>query len=175
MNWEMVGAIGEILGAFGVIVTLGYLAIQMRANTRALRLETEREAFDGSRILLAQVSGDAELARIVRTGLAGMDSLDPDEAMRFSTWMLSNTYNWLRIHSFDRDGTVEVGMADATRRVRRDIIATPGYQQWFALRKHWLSDEFRDTLEREMATASGGYVPYGTDPAQTMARPRGGV
>lgn len=37
MNWEAVGAEGEILGAFAVIITLGYLAVQVRQNTRAMQ------------------------------------------------------------------------------------------------------------------------------------------
>ena len=38
MNWDAIGAIGEILGAIGVIVTLGYLAVQIRQNTRSSRV-----------------------------------------------------------------------------------------------------------------------------------------
>jgi hypothetical protein len=76
--------------------------------------------------------------------------------------MLLTTYNWLRIHSFERDGTVEADLAEATRRTRRDIVGTPGYRQWFELRKHWLPDDFRDTLEGEIAAASGKYVSYHT-------------
>ncbi|MDA1372383.1 MAG: hypothetical protein O2971_16680 [Proteobacteria bacterium] len=30
MNWEAIGAIGEILGAFAVVATLVYLATQIR-------------------------------------------------------------------------------------------------------------------------------------------------
>ena len=37
MNWEAIGAVGEIGGAIGVIVTLIYLANQLRQNTNALR------------------------------------------------------------------------------------------------------------------------------------------
>jgi len=37
MNWEAVGAIGEMGGAIGVIITLIYLAGQLRQNTKALR------------------------------------------------------------------------------------------------------------------------------------------
>ena len=59
MNWEALGAIGEIVGAVAVVVTLGYLAVQIRQNTRsakvfsnqlvdsaAMRLVTEPAAFD---------------------------------------------------------------------------------------------------------------------------------
>jgi hypothetical protein len=37
MNWEAIGAIGEVLGAIGVICTLLYLTVQIRQNTRALQ------------------------------------------------------------------------------------------------------------------------------------------
>ena len=30
MNWEAIGAIGEIVGALAVVLTLGYLANQVR-------------------------------------------------------------------------------------------------------------------------------------------------
>ena len=36
MNWEAIGAIGELLGAIGVIATLGYLAFQIRQNNTLL-------------------------------------------------------------------------------------------------------------------------------------------
>ena len=36
MNWDAIGAIGEVLGAVGVIVTLIYLARQIRQNSRQL-------------------------------------------------------------------------------------------------------------------------------------------
>ena len=37
MNWEAIGAIGEMVSAIGVIATLGYLAVQIKQNTRAIR------------------------------------------------------------------------------------------------------------------------------------------
>ena len=33
MDWEAIGAIGEVLGAAGVLATLVYLATQIRQNT----------------------------------------------------------------------------------------------------------------------------------------------
>lgn len=59
MNWDAIGAVGEILGALGVIVTLAYLAIQVRASTRA----TDSQALVGlsaemENVLLAGARGD---------------------------------------------------------------------------------------------------------------------
>ena len=33
MNWELIGAVSEAAGAIGVIVTLAYLAVQVRQNS----------------------------------------------------------------------------------------------------------------------------------------------
>ena len=46
MDWSMIGAIGEILGARGVIVTLGYLAKQIAQSNIAARNEARRETLD---------------------------------------------------------------------------------------------------------------------------------
>jgi len=36
MNWDAVGAVGELLGATAVLVTLAYLSVQVRQNARSL-------------------------------------------------------------------------------------------------------------------------------------------
>lgn len=36
MDWDALGAVGELVGAVAVLITVGYLAVQIRQNTRAL-------------------------------------------------------------------------------------------------------------------------------------------
>ena len=43
MNWEVAGAISEILSAIGVVATLLYLAGQTKTNTRAIEVSAARE------------------------------------------------------------------------------------------------------------------------------------
>ena len=40
MNWDAIGAIGEILGATAVLVSLIYLSIQIRHNSRQVEEQT---------------------------------------------------------------------------------------------------------------------------------------
>ena len=42
MNWDVVGAIAEMVGAFAVVLTLFYLTQQLRQNTKALETEFSR-------------------------------------------------------------------------------------------------------------------------------------
>jgi len=43
VNWDAIGAIGEIVGAAAVVVTLLYLGIQTRKNAQALDATSSRE------------------------------------------------------------------------------------------------------------------------------------
>ena len=42
MNWEALGAMGEIVGVTAVVVSLIYLALQIRANALVVRYEAMR-------------------------------------------------------------------------------------------------------------------------------------
>ena len=82
MNWEAIGAVGEITGAIAVVATLGYLALQTkqanklaRANT-ILQLQAENRAH---RNALAQ---DPELSDIVMRAIRG-DELTEHDLFRY--------------------------------------------------------------------------------------------
>jgi len=78
MNWEAIGAVGELAGAVAVIVTLIYLAGQLRQNTKALRSSTY-QAFNDSSFSWA----DSEIenaAMIAKTAnCSSLDELAPEE------------------------------------------------------------------------------------------------
>ncbi len=40
MDWQMLGAVGEIVAAIGVVITLIYLARQIRENSRQMRVSS---------------------------------------------------------------------------------------------------------------------------------------
>ena len=42
MNWEAIGAVSEIIGALAVVVTLAYLAVQIRQSNDLLRSESRQ-------------------------------------------------------------------------------------------------------------------------------------
>ncbi len=61
MNWDAIGAIGEILGASAVFASLIYLAIQIRAQNRESRLGAMHDISTGYREVLAGMA-EADLA-----------------------------------------------------------------------------------------------------------------
>ena len=46
MNWEAIGAVGEILGAAAVVMTLAFLVVQLRLNNVAIKAQTRSAVTD---------------------------------------------------------------------------------------------------------------------------------
>jgi len=146
MNWEMLSAIGSILGAITVVATLAYLAKQIRASTRATQHAAAQDLLNGARLLLGEIGSSPQVSRIWRLGLAG-EELTPDELVQFRVLVMQMTYDWMRVYHLAKEGTVESWMYESNIATRRDIVGAPGFQQWYAIRKNWLSAEFRKSLK----------------------------
>ena len=85
MNWEAIGAIGEITGAFAVVLTLLYLAVQLKQNTGALRSTTWQAVQDAEQRFDSSLVDDPELiALFLRGNSDGMDSLDATERFQYN-------------------------------------------------------------------------------------------
>jgi hypothetical protein len=93
INWEAIGAVGEILGALTVIATLFYLAHQIRQNNQALNRSNEfaqansihqiNTAYSG---VFSHLASDDGLADIYTRALAG-EQLTPTEETRFTSFV----------------------------------------------------------------------------------------
>ena len=107
MNWEAVAAIGQILGAFAVFVTLIYLAIQVKhANVQA-EIESHRHTWDMLNQWCDLVSSSKETAAIVTRGRKSLEDLSEDELLMFEhvhLRMLNTLESWfLQFHRTAKD------------------------------------------------------------------------
>jgi hypothetical protein len=84
MNWEAIGAIGEIIGALAVVATLAYLAQQVRTQNRANEMASFDGLMDGFNQFNSMLATDKGLYRLFMTGLNHPEKLDDDEAGRFT-------------------------------------------------------------------------------------------
>jgi hypothetical protein len=147
------GAIGELVAAVAVVISLAYLAVQIRQNTRQVEDNTRavRAAAVHSGIQLifenrVAIFSDAETAAIFQKGLDGPGELSPVDQLRFrlicsnAVDALFNTYSQTEASGFSRD-TWRAQVATAKR-----IITTPG-GRWF-----WESyrNEYRSDFQAEV-------------------------
>ena len=89
MNWEAIGAIAELLGALGVIVSLIYLAAQIRQSTRSACSASFQAAAAEAGQIYRVIAENSEAARVFRIGMQGPTKLDSDEMVRFVSLLAS--------------------------------------------------------------------------------------
>ena len=80
MNWEVAGAMGEVIAAVAVCVSLVYLALQMRESSKAVRTQTEREMLTTLNDVTHQPWDDPDL---VLRGLKTFELLSDEEKVAF--------------------------------------------------------------------------------------------
>jgi len=76
MNWEAIGAIGEIVGAIGVIITLVYLAVQIRSSARATEAQVHANLSFEMESLAVALAQDDTLADAMSLALREGDLTD---------------------------------------------------------------------------------------------------
>ena len=84
---ESLANLGEIIGAIAVVVSLIYLAVQVRQNTHAQRTENFSRALDRVAAMQANLSQDSESAVSFAKGVEDPRALTPRERIQF-TWSM---------------------------------------------------------------------------------------
>ena len=89
MSWDAIGAVGEILGALAVFISLIYLAVQIRQNTRSVSTAATQSALESLNAALQIGAGSKANAHVIILGMNDLDALDSDEQMQFTLWLSS--------------------------------------------------------------------------------------
>ena len=146
------GAVGEFIGAIAVVVTLIYLAIQMRQNTNALKLNTARSVTEELQDSFSLLASNQELAEIFATA-AQEPTLQGAERVRFNTFM----HNLVRLHENaflqSRAGVIDQAHWEGMTRMMIDYTSMAAFQTYWPDRKHWVSAEFQEYMETDVISA----------------------
>lgn len=162
MNWEATGAIGELLGAFGVILTLVYLAFQIRQNTQQLvqnALSASASAVNASVTDLREnrraVFESAELTDIWLKGLYNPHDLAENESYRVRLVMINavsslwDVYCQTIVTGFSRETWETQGVSTIER-----VLASPGGGSFWTQFRENYPNEFRAEVDRILASKS---------------------
>ena len=94
MNLNDLANLGQIIGALAVVISLFYVASQIRQNTNAVRSATAQTVHEHFAKWYHLVAADDELAQIVPKGLRDYTSLSEKERVRLvATFMAFLSYS----------------------------------------------------------------------------------
>jgi hypothetical protein len=141
------GSLGELVAAFATVVTLIYLALQIRQNTHATRANSFHAVSDARNQVNLAVIQNSELARIWLAGGADRSSLSEEDRFRFDISLLSYFHVVETMHYQASVGAGEKGLLVAEERTLRDLLSTPGVREWWHDSPWAFGLEFRGYVE----------------------------
>lgn len=168
INWEAAGAIGEIIGALGVIITLVFLVFQIRQNSRLLQNNTN-QLQQNHKLAIAQalgqspqqqaamvaISQDADLADIMFRGFRDYEGLEPLERLRFGMAlgpMMAGAAARVEQH-LELDIKLEDNV-DETIAFAFEFLRWPGGREWWRRNREKYSPRFRALIDEALARSS---------------------
>jgi hypothetical protein len=138
---------GEFIGGIAVVVSLIYLASQIRQNSKLLRVSTA----SATTANLTPVSGmavqDPEVGRIWEDGTADRESLSQDDRRRFDLLMARYLAGSLQQYEFIREGIALPLSAELGEQGLGWQMQQRGAQHWWRERGAFYPQEFRDYVD----------------------------
>ena len=131
MNWDAIGAVGEILGAIAVIATLIYLAKQIRQNSQAVQISALRDTTEQWNRWSEVLATSPELADIVIRGNESYRQLSETDAIRYGAYVQMFFDSTESYRSLVLEHRVQKDIDVLEKIVARRITLT-GFAEWWS-------------------------------------------
>ena len=131
MNWEAIGAVGEVLGSIAVLLTLIYLASQIKQSNDLARFNATKEIVNQFNQLNQMVASDASL----RSLLGKPSALSSDEREQIYNFAIMWCNVWLSSQiALDNHQIDQETYAACAKDVHVELARWPnfraGVEQW---------------------------------------------
>ena len=142
MTIQDLGSLGELIAALATVLTLGYLALQLRQNTKVLRSQTFQQSSMDMSLTANAISSDKELASILIKSNESIYALDPIERLMFHFWMLVAIRRFEAIYVQAEYGSIDPIRIEGFERSIISLLANGGSAQWWESAKSAFSIDF---------------------------------
>jgi hypothetical protein len=132
MSLEHLSYLAQIIGSVGVIVSLLFVASQIRQNTRALERNEHNSTMAQWTVIRQAIANDRDIAELMTAGLSGERKLDAADQLRLGQMLQECA--WASFHIWDRTqrGVFPRGTFEATAGVYLgELLVTAGGRAWW--------------------------------------------
>lgn len=150
MNWDAIAAIAELTAAVGVIVSLVYLARQIRQSNTTDKLSTTLNLQSSYNEV-----GDTFLRNgdLMARGLQDLPSLGEADQLKFAVTLHLYFGHIELVHSYDRQGMLDQDTVNRTYKALDFYFATPGVRDWWRTAgRNTFSSDFISFVEERSGT-----------------------
>ncbi|MGR8948529.1 MAG: hypothetical protein ACU84Q_10805 [Gammaproteobacteria bacterium] len=153
MNWDAIGAAGEIVGALAVVVSVFYLAAQVRKQTEEERLSATRQLSELFLTTIGTVQEDKEFAGVYLRAVQDYDSIQAEDRIRVALFFQRGFRILEQQHLHTRRGNVDPVYFESMNLAFFEWLTFPGVQKWWELSRDLFEAEFRKFVDAQIMKA----------------------
>jgi len=144
LNWDVVGALAELVGAAAVVVSLLYLARQMREGTTQAKVTNMHNVLSYFAEVTGPIARDPVVTDVYhRATSGGLDRLDDGDRIRFIYLATLIVRGFEDAYVTKAHGALPDWYDAAAEPVLADLMAMPGFRDFWDLRRGMFTDDFR--------------------------------
>jgi hypothetical protein len=148
MNWDTIGAISELVGAVAVVVSLVYLAKQIKQNTESTQASGYQTWQSDSAAHWLAIAANRELGRDVAACMEDSRNLSKDSWIPVASWLLNNIRQYQTTFILHERGMIEDDLFAVEMSMAARNLHIPGIRQWWdAGGRNQMLPRFRQALE----------------------------
>ena len=146
MNLETINVWGQLIASIGVIVSLFYVAAQVRQNTRSARAVVVDSLARSMHDLAIQMAQNDQLL-MTASMLKDWSTASEMERARYASFMLGYfklfENGWFQM----RQGTLEAEQWEGYDAFLRSVWMVPTVKTWWSMRRTFFAPGFRNYVE----------------------------
>jgi len=143
MTLEDLGNLGDFIGGIAVVVTLVYLAIQLRANTDSIRAASSTAINERLVGVNQSLVEDPSLAEIFVRESSSPGSIEGADRVRFDTLIQSMFISLENVMKVAQSGTIEFRDWEPWSRHLRRWLMNPAVRAWWVRQDTPFGEEFK--------------------------------
>lgn len=146
MNWEAISTVAEVIGAIAVVVSLIYLAVQVKQNTRLMRATAKQSLTEATQNMIFKMS---EYPDCWVKLMSGEEPSSPEEDARMSLLMRA-MYRGFESQCYQHEaGLIEEPEWKALKTAIVQLTELPGANRyWLQLKPH-MSERLQNIIDGE--------------------------
>src|SRR3954462_4951712 len=137
MNWDAIVPISQLVAAVAVILSLVFVGLQIKQNTRALQRTEHNSTMEQWTVNRQAIVQNRDVVELMTAGLQGERTLDAADQLRLEQMLAEQA--WAAFHIWDRTqrGIFSKGTFEATGgALLGSLFRTPGGERWWGKAKH---------------------------------------
>ena len=149
MDLTELSNLGDFVGGVGVLITLVYLAIQVRQTKEFVRMESAKSTVKDYTAFLFQMM-DADHMKLFRQGMKDFESLPKNDQARLHAWLFSVLMTGQYTYALGEQGAADEGMRKIVDIPNAAILRCPGTAKWWSAAKKVFANDFVRHMENQI-------------------------